>query len=443
MTIKENQGNAKIVCELVNHKAELTQLSFAYPVRLMQPKSFLDNHQAVYILGYGGGLLAGDHVSIEVQVKESTLLSIHSQASTKVYKRTKDGQYSSQNMTVDVEANAFLCLLPEPVTCFSNAAYKQSQVFNLHRDSSLLLLDWFTPGRVSRGEIYDFDYYYSENIIYIDGKRFAREAYMLKDEDEFPLKERMGKYECFANVYMYGRRLDDLITETQTKCTSGVIHRKSTAEPIMWSVSPLRFDTENGLVLRACAVDTITMREFLQDRFESIEKEIGNFDQKKIIIQVALTGVLFVVGMITTFTGLAKYGQKFKYLTSSKYVLFRESVGYLLSMNLINLLVMLPILVFQATSAVFAFVSLDSTNPEIFHTINFVQLLIISLRGVVHFLYTYFGFVRRYTTKDGNLEISSPVVDYRTSRILSPVHTAFEKPTPFMDPALRRPSLPR
>ncbi|KAJ3255387.1 hypothetical protein HK103_006306 [Boothiomyces macroporosus] len=276
MTKSENQGNGNIVCQVVNNKVELTQLSFAYPVRLMQPKSFLDNHQAVYILGYGGGLLAGDHVSLSVHVKESASLSIHSQASTKVYKRIMDDQYSSQDMIVELEANAFLCLLPEPVTCFSKAAYKQHQIFNLHKDSSLLLLDWFTPGRVSRGEVYDFDYYYSENIINIDGKRFAREAYMLKDEEGFSLKERMGKYECFANVYMYGSRLDDLISETQMECTSNVIHRKGTAEPIMWSVSPLCFDAKHGLVLRACAIDTIAMREFLLARFKSIDNEIGN-----------------------------------------------------------------------------------------------------------------------------------------------------------------------
>ncbi|KAJ3275467.1 hypothetical protein HDV01_000294 [Terramyces sp. JEL0728] len=242
----------------------------------MQPKSFLETHQAVYILGYGGGLLAGDHIDITVQVKESASLSIHSQASTKVFKRTRNDEFSSQNMIAQIEASAFLCLLPEPVTCFSNAAYKQSQIFNLHKDASLLLLDWFTPGRVSRGEIYDFDYYYSENIINIDGKRLAREAYMLKDESGFPLKERMGKYKCFANIYMYGPKLYDLITETDRECTSNVIHRMSTSEPIMWSVSPIPFDHQKALVIRACAVDTITMREFLLTRFESIENEIGN-----------------------------------------------------------------------------------------------------------------------------------------------------------------------
>ncbi|CAG8633583.1 7473_t:CDS:2 [Diversispora eburnea] len=56
--------------------------------------------------------------------------------------------------------------LPGPTTCFQSADYSQYQKFKLEDDiSSLIVLDWFTSGRMSRGERWEFANYKSGMVM--------------------------------------------------------------------------------------------------------------------------------------------------------------------------------------------------------------------------------------------------------------------------------------
>lgn len=159
---------------------------------------------ALFIVGYGGGLVSGDSISLEIDVGSNSTLLLLTQGSTKVFKSRKSfsskqeltlekkqisnqsrleqtsnssslDQSSSSTSTHDsnsnpapskilVESNpttsqifkclirkdSTLILLPDPVTCFTNSKYYQTQFFDLRdkETSSLVLLDWITPGRM-------------------------------------------------------------------------------------------------------------------------------------------------------------------------------------------------------------------------------------------------------------------------------------------------------
>ncbi|CEH16945.1 Urease accessory protein UreD [Ceraceosorus bombacis] len=110
-----------------------------------------------------------------------------------------------------VRPNATLVLLPDPVTCFAGARYTQVQRFDLRcaDTSSLVMLDWFTPGRVylatgsahstanahgtasasnpnveslpaKRSELWAFDSYRSRNELRVAGRLFARDVMLLE-----------------------------------------------------------------------------------------------------------------------------------------------------------------------------------------------------------------------------------------------------------------------
>ncbi|CBQ68735.1 conserved hypothetical protein [Sporisorium reilianum SRZ2] len=128
---------------------------------------------ALYMVGYGGGLVSGDSVDLDVDVGPGCCLLILTQGSTKVFKtRTSrptlgvstasftsapssqssgGGQsMTRQNVRFLVRAHATLVLLPDPVTCFASARYDQVQRFDLRaRSSSCIVLDWITPGRTA------------------------------------------------------------------------------------------------------------------------------------------------------------------------------------------------------------------------------------------------------------------------------------------------------
>ena len=267
-------GRGKIVCERVLQKTRITEISHDYPLRLMKPKSHSDDHEAVYVLSYGGGLLNNDLIEMNVTVNQDSMLSIHSQASTKVYKRSDDG-HASQTMRCIVKDNSLLAILPEPVTCFANSSYVQSQVFELQQSSSLILLDWVTSGRTSRGECWQFDRFQSENRIYVDGDLVIRDAWLL-DSTAADLRERMDPYQCTANVILLGPKLAEAIEYTIQNHKKHVIYRQNTTiqVPLLWSLSKFEKQGMVGVVIRAASVDTIIMRQFLFQQLHLIPPSI-------------------------------------------------------------------------------------------------------------------------------------------------------------------------
>lgn len=68
----------------------------------------------------------------------------------------ENGIDSQLNGEYFIESEALLCVLPDPLVCFKNASYNQSQIFNLASDANLVLLDWFTSGRYMKGERWAF-----------------------------------------------------------------------------------------------------------------------------------------------------------------------------------------------------------------------------------------------------------------------------------------------
>jgi len=64
-----------------------TQLSCTYPLKLLSPKSKEDAVAIVYVLSYGGGLVGGDEVELEVGVREGASLMMLSQVQPLSYLR--------------------------------------------------------------------------------------------------------------------------------------------------------------------------------------------------------------------------------------------------------------------------------------------------------------------------------------------------------------------
>ena len=125
---------------------------------------------ALYLVGYGGGLVSGDTVSLDVDVGSDCTLLILTQGSTKVFKTrttnptvgvststfstatascTASGVETRQGFRFLIRPRATLVLLPDPVTCFASARYDQVQRFDLRPGASCVVLDWLTPGRTA------------------------------------------------------------------------------------------------------------------------------------------------------------------------------------------------------------------------------------------------------------------------------------------------------
>ncbi|KAJ1959672.1 hypothetical protein IWQ62_004521 [Dispira parvispora] len=233
-------------------------------------------------------------------------------------------QFSLNHFTVHVASGGCLVSLPSPVTCFKNARYQQRQDFHLEdTSSSLVLLDWVTSGRVSRGEAWQFDMYSSTNSIYVNDKLVFKDAVHLSDKfsplapDQTTLKvipaltgpleagmvgnfvDRVGHFQCFAMLTLMGEKLASLIhslvdlqdrqrimASTPASAFSSHIRNpqkrqqdyslSSMSSGLVYTMSYLDPEnTDSGLVVRLSAYTSESIIEWIRTHLADLETMIG------------------------------------------------------------------------------------------------------------------------------------------------------------------------
>ncbi|CAG8583263.1 7650_t:CDS:1, partial [Acaulospora colombiana] len=234
----------------------------------------------VYILTYGGGMVSGDIVSIEVETQQNVNLMLLTQGSTKIYKRknrehtqnqeTIHSVGTQQRLNAHIQKNSMLLQLPEPTTCFHAADYSQRQKFSLENDtSSVVILDWFTSGRMSRGERWEFASYESGIDLLVGEKLIFRDVVFLKNDfenkDVNEIHRRLEPYECFATLVIYGPKTISITNRVLNEYDKIVVGKTNRIIDLTWSASALCFEREkvNGVVIKIAGITTEMVRNFL------------------------------------------------------------------------------------------------------------------------------------------------------------------------------------
>ncbi|TQV98598.1 hypothetical protein V2A60_007681 [Cordyceps javanica] len=160
-------GHGVIAVKATAAGSRISELSSAYPVKIISPKSSHDRRAVLaFILSYGGGIVPGDRVTLSVQVDCGCRLGLLTQGSTKLYKTLDPKVVSVQTLKATVEDGAALLMLPDPLQPFRDSVYEQRQVFHVHPNASLLLLDWISEGRRAMGEAWDLTSLKSMNEVW-------------------------------------------------------------------------------------------------------------------------------------------------------------------------------------------------------------------------------------------------------------------------------------
>jgi urease accessory protein len=169
------------------------------PLRLLTPSNH--GHAAwVFTSTFGGGLLGGDAIALDVQVDEGATALLQTQASTKIY-RSRRG--ASSTLRATVADDAALLIVPDPTVCFAGAGFSQEQHVDLAPGAHLVLVDWITAGRRAAGERWAFDNYESRISIRRGRDLLLCDALSLT-AIEGALADRLGRFDCFCTVVVSG-----------------------------------------------------------------------------------------------------------------------------------------------------------------------------------------------------------------------------------------------
>ena len=188
-------------------------------------------------------------------------------------------------MEYSVKAGCGLFLIPEPVTCFRDASYKQIQRFHLEDSTaSLVLVDSITSGRQALGEDWDLETYYSLNEVRIGKKLIAKDVLSLQDRASAspssriphrPLRERLSPYSCYAMVLLYGPEVEETIKDIEEQYSHLTVYQMRKPLDCLWSFSLLGQSAKDGGIVRVAGKETETVRALLRVILRRIVVSIG------------------------------------------------------------------------------------------------------------------------------------------------------------------------
>jgi urease accessory protein len=190
-------GAGTVTARVANGRTVLAAVRADSPLRLIQPTfPGTSGAAAVCIVTFGGGLVDGDAIELDLVVEAGATLVLFTQSSTKVFRGS-----SSQRLSAKVEGT--LVFLPDPVSAFAGARYTQRVDVALGAAGACVLLDGFTSGRAAFGERWAMRALDLRTTITRVGDGIVTDALLL-DTADGSIAERMGRFDAVATLIAVG-----------------------------------------------------------------------------------------------------------------------------------------------------------------------------------------------------------------------------------------------
>jgi len=260
-------GHGFIVVERLEGRSVPVRLRANSPLKLLTPRR---RSEAAWIIAgsYGGGLVAGDTLQIEIHAGQDAKLFLGTQASTKIYRST-NAECCRQTLSLTAQAGAVCVVAPDPITPFSESIYQQKQHINLAADASLILVDWLTAGRSACNERWAFSRYESRTDIFVAGRQVLREALLLDSLDgSLDHVCRTGHFGCFATVILVGPAISEDAKALFDRITHSSVRRGA---DLYFAASPIL----GGLLIRVAGPGPEIVGRWLRSSLAFVGKLLG------------------------------------------------------------------------------------------------------------------------------------------------------------------------
>lgn len=258
-------GDARLAFERVGKRTVVRTALAHSPLRLLTPRNH--GHAAwVYTSSLGGGLVDGDHLTVDLDVAEGASALLSSQGSTRVYRSPRGCR---NELTARVGEGALLALVPDPTMCFSGARYAQCQDVRLAPGASLVVMDLVTAGRSANGERWTFTHFASTLRVHREGRALLDERWLL-DPAHGVLPERLGRFDALGTVLLVGPALASAREALAERMGALPVTPRSS---FVCSASPLGSD---GLVLRAASTSAETLLRTAREWLSFLPAMLGD-----------------------------------------------------------------------------------------------------------------------------------------------------------------------
>ncbi|MEM4780954.1 MAG: urease accessory protein UreD [Halalkalicoccus sp.] len=199
-----------------------------------------------------GGVAQGDRHRARIRAERGANAHVTGQSATKV--QSMERNYAALSVDLEVERGAYLEYLPEPLLLHGGARCLQTVDVTLYEGGTLLFSDVVVPGRLARGERFDYDRYRSRfRVDAPDGTPLVRDSLDLAPEERSPESPGiLGEFAVVGSLYAVGIDAVDVADAIHDRL-DGEAHAGVTTLP-----------DDRGVLVRALADRRATVTETLR-----------------------------------------------------------------------------------------------------------------------------------------------------------------------------------
>ena len=196
---KYQRAKGKLKLSFINSDAETSiyDLHQSGALKVLIPKAKSKHAEAV-LINTGGGIVAGDSLSIEVTSYENTNTWITTQASEKVYK--SNGELSLLETKINLGDDSILFWCPKETILFNKSKFKRNLDFNIKSSSKMLVIENIVFGRLASGELNADCYFFDQWRIKRDEKLIFAENFLFEDKKSMYRNTNLGEYRSLMNI---------------------------------------------------------------------------------------------------------------------------------------------------------------------------------------------------------------------------------------------------
>lgn len=245
----------------------VTRMCSTSPLKLLVPRE-RGSAAWVCVSSFGGGLVAGDGIELDVVVGPGAVCTLTTQSATKVY-RSPGGREASQTLRARVNPGALLVLAPDPLMLFRGAVYRQHVDIEVAAGGALVAMDTLVSGRRDRGESWAFRRFESRLEVRHAGVMSIADGLLLSPEHgPIDAPFRLGRFHALATAVLIGERFAGASAHwCESLQNEPVRHRADLIE----AASPVR----HGAVLRIAGTNPEEVVWRLRSRFDFLSAHLA------------------------------------------------------------------------------------------------------------------------------------------------------------------------
>ena len=235
------------------------------------PSSYLDDSGCAdtWLVNPSGGLVGGDHVSVEARLHAHTHVLLTSPSANRVYRSLSEP--AVQEVRLSVGPDARLEWLPEVTIPFAGARFRQSIHVDLAPGATVVLWDAIASGRVARQERWAFASFENEICIRTPVGESVVERYHLIPGRLPESVGLVGSWDYVASLFVIGDEVGADVWKRLDVVLAAILEQRPGL--VLGAVSS---PAAPGLVVKLVARSAPDLTETLASLWAAVREELWN-----------------------------------------------------------------------------------------------------------------------------------------------------------------------